>query len=93
MPFHLELPEALRLQGWKVKIRDRERLEQPHATVLHGCRAWRFGLRDRRFLDDSPHPREVPEEIHRILRSRRGALQEAWDRMYPENPVGGRDEN
>ena len=33
MPFNLELPEALKQAGWKVKIHDSERLEPPHVTV------------------------------------------------------------
>jgi len=33
MPLQLNLPERLLHEGWKVKIRDRERVEPPHATA------------------------------------------------------------
>ena len=43
MPFNLDLPEPWASRGWRVKIRDRERLEPLHATILQRTRAWRFG--------------------------------------------------
>ena len=88
MPFDLELPEALRRQGWKVKIRQRERLEPPHAAVIRGRRAWRFGLREGFCLDRDPPARELPGEILSLLDRHMEALSAAWDGMYPENPVG-----
>jgi hypothetical protein len=39
MAFSLPLSPPLRAQGWKVKIRDRERSEPPHVTILHRTRA------------------------------------------------------
>ncbi len=44
------LPADLALQGWKVKIRDRERAEPPHATILQGTDAWRLNLRNGSFM-------------------------------------------
>ncbi len=41
MPYELLLPSRVRAQGWKVKIRDKERLEPPHATVLKRMESWR----------------------------------------------------
>lgn len=87
MAYALPLPEKLARQGWKVKIRDRERVEPPHATILHRTNALRFGLRSAEFLDRRPDSREVPVEVVSEVRSRLGALQEAWNQMYPENPV------
>lgn len=60
MPYELDIPRSLREQGWRVKIRDRERLESPHATVIRGTRVWRYGLRTGDFLDPEPPPRELP---------------------------------
>ena len=54
MAFRLPLPDPFPARGWKVKIRDLERNEPPHATILWRQRAWRFGLRERTFLDDAP---------------------------------------
>src|SRR3954447_14063766 len=35
MPFDLPLTRKLRVQGWKVKIREKERVEPPHVTVMN----------------------------------------------------------
>ena len=61
MTFTLNLTEPWASRGWKVKIRDRERLEPPHVTVVHKTRTWRFGLRSEGFLDEEPDPKEVPK--------------------------------
>lgn len=93
MPFSLSLPEPWAARGWKVKIRDRERLEPPHATILYKMKAWRFDLRSQTFLDSDPEPREVPEEITVAARSSLAVLRLQWNRIYPQNPVenpGGR---
>ncbi len=87
MPFTLTLREPWASRGWKVKIRDRERLEPPHVTILHRTRAWRFDLRSERFLDKEPDPRVVPEEVVDEVRANLAPLRAAWDRMFPENPV------
>lgn len=87
MPFALTLPEPWASRGWKAKIRDRERLEPPHVTILLRTRAWRFGLRSATFLDREPDPKGVPEEIVAALRSSLELLRREWDRIFPENPV------
>ena len=51
MAFSLELPVDLRKAGWKVKIRDRERLEPPHVTIPLKASAWRLDLRTGQFLE------------------------------------------
>ena len=51
MAFDFPLPKRLAKAGWKVKIRDKERLEEPHVTIIKGTNCWRFGLRSRAFLD------------------------------------------
>jgi hypothetical protein len=87
MPFALKLPEPWASRGWKAKIRDRERLEPPHVTILHKTSAWRFGLRSEKFLDREPDPRDVPEEVVGAVRSSLALLRQEWDRMFPENRV------
>ena len=89
MPYDLPIPEHLRKQGWKIKVLGKERLEAPHATVRRRRRQWRFDLRNLRFLDSRPSPRDLPREVLALLEGRRDELAGAWDRMYPGNPVGG----
>lgn len=93
MAFSLELPDLWRKQGWKVKIRDDERMEPPHATVIHKTRAWRLDLREGTFLDREPPPRDLPAELLAVMWSARGTLCRTWDEMYPENPVFSREDD
>lgn len=87
MPFDLPLTDPLRRQGWKIKIQDRERLEPPHVTIIFGISKWRVGLRDHRFLDEEPNPGEVPRELVKLIEDRWSDICDAWDVMYPKNPV------
>ena len=91
MPFALNLPEPWATRGWKVKIRDRERLEPPHVTILRRTRAWRFDLRSERFLDKEPDPNEVPKGVVDEVRLNLTLLRREWDRMFPENRVFSQD--
>ncbi len=74
-------------RGWKAKIRDRERLEPPHVTVLYKTSAWRFDLRTKAFLDKEPSPTDVAEEVIGAVRSNLTLLRQEWDRMYPTNRI------
>ena len=87
MAFALALPGEWAGQGWKVKIRDDERNETPHATLLRKRQAWRLSLRSGVFLDARPDPSEVPRELVEHVWSKRQALRRSWNAMYPENPV------
>ena len=87
MTFALPLSPEWPSQGWKVKIRDRERLEPPHVTILRRTLAWRLSLRDGAFLDAEPDPRQLPSALVREVRARFPLLQAAWDERYPENRV------
>lgn len=87
MAFALALPGEWAGQGWKVKIRDDERNETPHATFLRKRQAWRLSLRSGAFLDERPDPSEVPRELVEHVWSKRQALRRNWNAMYPENPV------
>jgi hypothetical protein len=91
LAFSLPLPR--RLAGhWKVKIRDRERAEPPHVTILHGTREWRLCLRTGRFLDVDPPARLVPTQLVRYVEGRFARLIEEWDRRYPSNPVWSQED-
>lgn len=87
MAFKLNLPEPWAYRGWKVKIRDRERLEPPHVTILHKTRAWRIDLRSEKFLDKEPNAEEVPKAVVAEVLSNLTLLRHEWDGMFPENPV------
>lgn len=89
MAFSLSLTAALTKARWKVKIRDKETREPPHLTIIRGTFAWRIDLRTGQFMDDSPDPNQVPDElIDLIFESTNWELLcEVWDTMYPNNPV------
>ena len=87
MAYSLLLPADLVAEGWKVKIRDRERCETPHATILKKMKGWRVSLRDMNFLDHLPPPREVPDAVTDAIAAGLPRLIQAWNQMYPENPV------
>lgn len=91
MAFSLPVPPPWAGQGWKVKIRDRERLEPPHVTILHRSRAWRWNLRSGGFMDADPPPGDVPNEIVAFVQENLARLCAEWDRMYPSNPVAPRE--
>jgi hypothetical protein len=92
VPKQLPLPGGLSEEGWKVKIRDRERVEPPHATVIRGQHEWRWDLRARRFMNREPDPRDVPDEILSLLALHHVDLARMWDETHPDNPVGPREE-
>ena len=91
MPFVLPLSEPWKSRGWKVKIAEKERVEPPHATIYHRTCRWRLGLRSGEFLDEEPDPADVPRDLVTVVREQVPVLAEAWDRMYPHNPVCSRD--
>jgi len=92
MAFNLKLPALLAKMRWKVKIRDKERVEEPHLTIIHKTKVWRIGLRDSRFLDGGSW-KDMPEGLQEAVEKDWEALCAAWDRMYPNNPVQGNDDN
>jgi len=75
---------------WKVKIRDKERVEAPHLTIICGTMVWRVCLRDGRFMDGGSW-KEMPDGLEEVVRKNWGRLCAAWDRMYPHNPVQGNE--
>lgn len=86
-----DLPAQLAAALWKLKIRDRERTEPPHVSVLKGTQCWRWGLRERAFLDTKPPPGEVPKALVEHLAGIHDEMCAAWDEMYPHNPVTSQD--
>lgn len=88
MAFSLQLPVDLREAGWKVKIRDRERLEPPHVTILYKMDAWRIDLRTGRFLEADASWRGVDPRVRGAVEDAWEQLCRAWDATYPDNPVG-----
>jgi len=92
VPFALTLPVPWASRGWKAKIRDRERLEPPHVTILYKTSAWRFDLRTEAFLDKEPSPKDVPEEVIGAVRSNLTLLRQEWDRMYPANRISSTEQ-
>jgi hypothetical protein len=94
MPFDLPLPKTLKAEGWKAKIREKERVEPPHVTIMHKADEWRLGLRDKQLLvPPGGRIKDIDPEVMRIIDENWEQLIEAWDRKYPDNPVSSaRDE-
>jgi hypothetical protein len=93
MPHELKLPKRLKAEGWKVKIREKERLEPPHVTVMCGKKEWRIGLRDKTLLvPPGGRWRDLDDELREILENNWKKLQDAWDMKYPSNPIAGNEE-
>ncbi len=95
MPVELSLSKTLKKARWKVKIREKERLEPPHVSVINGTNTWRISLRSGDFLDKEPDPDEIPEELLEYIKNGRlndeqtvwEWLCEKWDEKYPNNQV------
>ena len=93
MPFDVPLPKKLKAQGWKAKIREKERVEPPHVTITHNADEWRLGLRDQRLLvPPGGRIKDIDPEVMQIIDEHWARLIEAWDEKYPENPVSGAED-
>lgn len=94
MPFELALPKRLKSQGWKVKIRDKERVEPPHVTIMHHEDEWRLGLRDRQLLvPPGGRLKDIDSEVREIIDRDWEQLKAEWDAKYPENPISSLEED
>ena len=91
MVYLLPLPKHLRVQGWKIKIRNLERTEDPHVAILWKTYSWRYNIRRSGFMDREPDPREVPIDVVAHIQEHMKKLQEEWDKKHPHNPIGSRD--
>lgn len=88
MTYTLDLPPTLRANGWRVKIRNLERVEVPHITVLHREREWRLSLRDWSELPYSERRTALDAELWAHLQQKHAELVAAWDAKYATvNPV------
>lgn len=87
MVYELPMPKSLKERGWKVKIRNLERTEDPHVTVLWKTTAWRYNIRNPGFTDREPDPRDVPPEVVEQIRVCLDKLRHEWDTKHPENTV------
>ncbi|MBI2606521.1 MAG: hypothetical protein HYW49_10630 [Deltaproteobacteria bacterium] len=92
MPYSLDLSDGLKKAGWKVKIREKERAEPPHVSVMKKQETWRWGLREQAFLDKKPPVRTVPKELVEHLQTHLETLIAEWDSKYPHNPVNSEGE-
>ena len=92
MAFNLRLSALLAKMRWKVKIRDKERVEDPHLTIIHKTKVWRVCLRDGRFMDGG-NWKDMPDGLEQAVRAHWQQLCDAWDAMYPRNPVRGEEED
>jgi hypothetical protein len=92
MPFDVPLPRKFKAEGWKVKIREKERVEPPHVTIMHRAEEWRLGLRDKQLLEPpGGRIKDIDPAVMHIIEEYWERLIEAWDAKYPENPVSGDD--
>jgi hypothetical protein len=93
VPFDVRLPRKLKTEGWKVKIRDKERVEPPHVTIMHKADEWRLGLRDRQLLvPPGGRIKDIDTAVMQIIEEHWQQLTEAWDAKYPENPVSSAED-
>jgi len=87
MPYELTLIARLRKAGWKVKIRDAERLEDPHVTIIWKYKTWRLSLRTNQFLEQGQSWKGVDKEVQSAIEQAWETLTQAWNMLYPENPI------
>lgn len=88
MPFDAPLPRRLKTEGWKAMIREKERVEPPHVTILHKAEEWRLGLRDKQFLvPPGGRISDIDPRVMRIIEEHWEQLIQAGDAKYPDSPV------
>ena len=89
MSFNLRLPSKLTNAGWKVKIRDKERLEPPHVTVMRKTEEWRIDLRSGGFLvPPGGSWNDLPKDLRQEITDNWALLEQEWNAIYGStNPV------
>jgi hypothetical protein len=87
MPYRLPMPANLR--GWSIKIYDKERLEPPHVTVIHGNCIWRICLRSRSLMDVEQPGCKMHKQVMSLLADEQNwkRLKQEWNSRYPINTV------
>jgi hypothetical protein len=91
MVYELPMPRTFKDRGWKVKIRNLERTEEPHVTIIWKTRSWRYSIRNTGFMDAEPDPADVPREVVAHVQENLNALRRQWDKKHPENPIDSRE--
>ena len=61
----------------------------PHVTILRRGKPWRWKLREQEFMDKTPNPSDVREELIEEILNNYEPLCNEWDKMYPGNPIRG----
>jgi hypothetical protein len=87
MPYEIALSNGLKNRKWKAKIWEKEGPESPHVSIIWKSTIWRWGLRERDFLDDQPPREQVPKELLEILEEQINVLVTTWNTMHPYNLV------
>ena len=87
MPFDYKLDARWRVRGWKVKIREKERCEPPHVSIIFKVKCWRVNLRTKKFLEKDPAPGDVPLLLLKAIYKDWAVLIDAWNTKYPGNKV------
>lgn len=72
---------------WKLKIHDKEEVEPPHVTIYGPGEKWRWDLRDKKFMDKEPPPRDVHKEIVKEVGERWVEISYEWNLIHADNPV------
>jgi hypothetical protein len=93
MPFDVPLPKKLKADGWKVKIREKERVEPPHVTIMHRTEEWRLGLRDKQLLvPPGGRIKDINPGVMQAIDEHWERLVAAWDAKYPKSPVSSAED-
>ena len=93
VPYSLPLSKSHRQAGWKAKIHDLERLEPPHVTIYFRMRKWRLSLRTATFLDRGDKWSQIEKGVREAIEGAWTTLQTEWDRIHPDNPVQGQEDD
>jgi len=93
VPYELTLITRLRKAGWKVKIRDAERLEDPHVTILWKYKTWRLSLRTNQFLEKGQSWRQIDTGVQGAIEEAWETIKKTWDELYPENPITSKNDD
>ncbi len=86
MAVNLFIPQKFSDDGWRLKIRDNEYVEEPHVTLI-GKETWRISLRTGDCLDRIPPPAGIPRELAYIIKKNLSTYARFWNAEYPDNPA------
>ena len=85
MPYNLNYPTVE--AGWKVKIREKERTEPPHISVMKKQETWRWG--SRAALTETASEGRAKEMIEH-LQANLEKLIAVWDKVPAQSCELGR---